>query len=136
GRLADRVGELPLAAVERRVEQQCVHADDPVHRRPYLMTHRREKIRLRAIGVLRRMPGLLDLELARLPRGDVAIEIDVAAAIHRRRAVLDPLSVAKLTLAAGSLLGRQNRPAPLVQVAEMLRGQARPRERGLARSEE
>ena len=48
----DDAQELPLLLRERRIEGELGHADDAVHRRANLVTHVREKIALRAIGVL------------------------------------------------------------------------------------
>ena len=43
----DRLDEVPLLLAQRRVEEQARHPDDPVHRRPDLVAHRGQKLRLR-----------------------------------------------------------------------------------------
>ena len=50
--IADRLGEVALLGVERRVEQQAGHADDGVHRRADLVAHVRQE---RALGLVGRL---------------------------------------------------------------------------------
>ena len=52
--VADGRGEVALLVVERRVEEQSAHADHGVHRRPDLVTHRRQE---RALGLVRGLGG-------------------------------------------------------------------------------
>ena len=61
-RSLDDPEELPLLLRELRVERELGHADDPVHRRADLVTHVREKVTLRPIGVLGLFFGGLPLD--------------------------------------------------------------------------
>jgi hypothetical protein len=45
----DRLRIAPLLIAQRRVEQQCGHADDAIHRRPDFVAHRRQEVRLGAV---------------------------------------------------------------------------------------
>ena len=60
-----------LLGIERRVAQQVQCTEDAVHRRTDLMTHRREELRLRAVGGLGRLLG--DLQRSRRKIGLKAV---------------------------------------------------------------
>ena len=57
----DRLDELQLLRIQARLEQESGHPDDAVHRRPNLMAHVREELRLDARGLDRRVAGALQL---------------------------------------------------------------------------
>ena len=57
GARADRLHELGLLGRQPRVQQQASHADDPIHRRAKLVTHRRQEIGLRPPSRLRGLLG-------------------------------------------------------------------------------
>ena len=71
----DGLGILLLDGGERCVQQQSRHADDAVHGRADLVTHRGQKVRLGAARRLRRVLGLLQGDLRLLALGDLALQL-------------------------------------------------------------
>src|SRR3989442_8267782 len=72
----DRLGHLALLLVEAGVGHEVRHADDRVHRRPDLMAHVGQKVRLRLRGPFCGPPGALELSLRVLSLDEFA---DLAA---------------------------------------------------------
>ena len=84
---ADRLGELALLVVERRVDEQAAHADDGVERRSDLVRHRREEAALGLVRLLRALARLLGIgEEACVLEGDGRLlrEADEEAEVRRR----------------------------------------------------
>ncbi len=63
-----------LPIVERCRREQICGADDTIHRRPYLVAHRRQELRLGAVGGLGLLAGLDQFLLGTLAFGDLGGE--------------------------------------------------------------
>ncbi len=95
----DRLGEVALLLVERRVEEQAAHADDGVHRGPDLVAHGGQEGALGLVGLLGRLlgraavleqPGVLDGDGGLLGKADQEGQVGAGEARRRARSARRP----------------------------------------------
>ena len=80
-RTLDRAGIQRLFLIQRRVEQQLGHADNPVHRRADLVAHVRQKRRFRPVGHLGPFAGGPEVLFVGHAGGDVQRQAHHVAAL-------------------------------------------------------